>query len=150
MADLDRSISQFPAASALDPSSLLFLSEEDISAASGYQSKYINAGTAAQNILASFLFPLLFDTTAKNAIGAINEVFGLAKYTALTGTITAGSTSVTISSAAILDTSLLDIYTDPLIPIQDAVVPSGGGSVTITVEEQAANVSVLVLVREVS
>ena len=73
MADLDRSISQFPAASALDPSDLLFLSAEDISAASGYQSKYLDAGTIAQNILSNFEFPLLLNTTAKNVIGALNE-----------------------------------------------------------------------------
>lgn len=94
MADLDRSISQFPAASALDPSDLLFLSAEDLSAASGYQSKKLDAGTIAQNILSSFEFPLLLNTTAKNVIGALNE-FKAGGAVVLTGTTTpSGSAGV--------------------------------------------------------
>ena len=136
MADLDRSISQFPAASALDPSDLLFLSAEDLSAASGYQSKKLDAGTIAQNILSSFEFPLLLNTTAKNVIGALNE-FKAGGAVVMTGTTTpSGSAGVDGNVYIKYSTSgNVTTITNLYVKISDAWVEvstgGGGGSSTL-------------------
>ena len=136
MADLDRSISQFPAASALDPSDLLFLSAEDLSAASGYQSKYIDAGTLAQNLLSSFQFPLLLNTTAKNVIGALNE-FKAGGAVVMTGTATPsasdgvdGNVFVKYSTAGNV-TTITNLYVKISGAWEEVSTGGGGGSSTL-------------------
>ena len=136
MADLDRSISQFPAASALDPSDLLFLSAEDLSAASGYQSKYIDAGTLAQNLLSSFQFPLLLNTTAKNVIGALNE-FKAGGAVVMTGTATPsasdgvdGNVFVKYSTSGNV-TTITNLYVKISGAWEEVSTGGGGGSSTL-------------------
>ena len=80
-------------------------------------------------------------TTSDNIIGAINEVAG----TWVTGTLTAGSTSLTLSDASITASSTFDIYTDTF-GIQPVSAVVATGSITLTFLAQASDISVKVRV----
>ena len=81
------------------------------------------------------------NTTDKKIIGAINEVRG----TFVTGTLTAGSTSLTLSDASITTSSTIDIYVSTFgIQPTNAVVATG--SITLTFLAQASDLSVKVRV----
>lgn len=81
------------------------------------------------------------NTSDKKVLGAINEIRG----TFVTGTLTAGSTSITLSDASITTTSTIDIYTDTFgIQPTNAVVATG--SITLTFLAQASDISVKVRV----
>lgn len=68
------------------------------------------------------------------------------KPTVLTGTLTAGSTSITLSSTKIVDGSRLDYYiSNPSIPIRNVTVAVG--SVTLTFDAQSADLGIEVVVR---
>ena len=80
-------------------------------------------------------------TTSDNIIGAINEVAG----TWVTGTLTAGSTSLTLSDASITSSSTFDIYVSDFgIQPTNAVVATG--SITLTFLAQASDITVKVRV----
>ena len=70
---------------------------------------------------------------------------GGASYTDVTGTLTAGQTSITLQDASILTTSTIDIYTDAF-GVNPTGVTVAAGSVTLTFEAQATNVAVKVRV----
>lgn len=70
---------------------------------------------------------------------------GGVSYTDVTGTLTAGSTSVTLSDASITTTSTLDFYTDAF-GVNPTNVSVSTGSVTLTFEAQQSNLSVKVRV----
>ena len=81
------------------------------------------------------------NTSEKKVLGAINEVRG----TFVTGTLTAGSTSITLSDASITTTSTIDIYVSAFgIQPTNAVVATG--SITLTFLAQASDISVKVRV----
>ena len=81
------------------------------------------------------------NTSDKKVLGAINEVRG----TFVTGTLTAGSTSLTLSDASITTTSTFDIYVSTFgIQPTNAVVTTG--TITLTFLAQASNISVKVRV----
>lgn len=63
----------------------------------------------------------------------------------LTGTLTAGQTSLVISDAAITADSLIDIYTDKY-GVNPTNVTSAAGSVTLTFEAQTSNLNVKVVI----
>lgn len=81
------------------------------------------------------------NTSEKKVLGAINEVRG----TFVTGTLTAGSTSITLSDASITTSSTIDIYVSTFgIQPTNAVVATG--SITLTFLAQASDISVKVRV----
>ena len=85
------------------------------------------------------------NTTDKKIIGAINELEARASYTEVTGTLTAGSTSITLSDASITTSSTFDIYVSTFgIQPTNAVVATG--SITLTFLAQASDISVKVRV----
>lgn len=89
--------------------------------------------------------------TATNVQDALDEIVSAipgAGYTLVTGTLTAGQTSVTLSDASILATSYIDVYTDGGVPYVSAV--QSVGSVVLTFDEQASNLAVAVVVRSLS
>lgn len=89
--------------------------------------------------------------TADDVQEAIDEIVASipgAGYTLVTGTLTAGQTSVTLSDASILATSYIDVYTDGGVPYVSAV--QSVGSVALTFEAQASDLSVAVVVRSFS
>ena len=87
------------------------------------------------------------NTTSKNLIGAINEIVqggGGGSWTDLTGTLTAGQTSITIQNNVITTSSTIDIYTDADIDYNSVSVSTG--SITITFDAQSTNLGVKVRV----
>lgn len=83
----------------------------------------------------------VFDATTMNNL----EARIAAIFTDVTGTLTAGSTSVTLSNAAITTSSTLDIYTD-VYGVNPTDVSVSSGSVTLTFEAQESNIGVKVRV----
>ena len=80
-------------------------------------------------------------TTNDSIIGAINELAG----TWVSGTLTAGSTSITLSDASITSNSTFDIYTSTFgIQPTNAIVATG--SITLTFLAQASDITVKVRV----
>lgn len=81
------------------------------------------------------------NTSDKKVLGAINEVRG----TFVTGTLTAGSTSITLSDASITTTSTIDIYVS-VFGIQPTNAVVATGSITLTFLAQASDITVKVRV----
>lgn len=141
MAELDRSVSELDQTTAVPVGSLFFLSVEDQQSSSGYASKKIASENVAIQFLTAYSI-LTLNTDSKNVIGAINEVKG----TELTGTLTAGQTTLSITDAAILTTSTIDIYTD-VFGINPEDVQVTTGSITMTFPVQASNIGVKVVIK---
>lgn len=140
MAELDRTISEFAPSTTIPVGSLFFISVEDLQAASGYDSRKIASENVALQFLSAYSFNGL-NTNSKNVIGSINEVRGKI----LTGTLTAGSTSITISDSSITANSLIEVYNDAGVGWES--ITASSGSVTITFEAQSADMSVEVIVK---
>lgn len=140
MAELDKSLSQLDATTTIPTGTLFFVSIEDLQAASGYSSRKIASENVVSQILTAYSLNAL-NTTSKNIVGAVNELNG----TKLTGTLTAGSTTITFSDAAITSTSLIEVYNDAGIGWESITATTG--SVTITFEEQASDLAVEVIVK---
>ena len=85
------------------------------------------------------------NTASKKIIGAINEVNTKASKVEVSGTLTAGSTSLTLSDASITTTSTIDIYTD-VFGIQPTNAVVATGSITLTFLAQASDITVKVRV----
>ena len=84
-------------------------------------------------------------TTDKTIVGAINEVASTPTYTEVSGTLTAGSTSLTLSDASITSSSTFDIYVSSFgIQPVNAVVATG--SITLTFLAQSSDITVKVRV----
>lgn len=141
MAELDRSLSQMDATTTIPTGSLFFVSVEDQQSTSGYASKKITSENVGNQLLTAYNFNSL-NTTSKNVIGAVNELKG----TELTAVLSAGSTTVTISNAAILTTSTVDIYVDKYrISPEDVTVTTG--QIVLTFAEQASDLNIKVVIR---
>ena len=126
--------------STLQNSDLMALAREDNQSDTGYRSKVTRVDTIAKKVVKETDYSDL-QTTSKNPIGAINEVRG----TFVTGTLTAGSTSITLSDASITTSSTIDIYVSTFgIQPTNAVVATG--SITLTFLAQASDISVKVRV----
>ena len=141
MAELDKSISQLDAAQTLPVGSLFLTSIEDLQSASGYESYKVSSNVVASQFLTAYNFTGL-NTTSKNIVGAVNEVKGKE----VTGTLQAGSTSITLQDAAITTTSTIDIYTD-VFGISPESVSVATGEITITFEAQSSNLGVKVVIK---
>lgn len=141
MADLETTLSELDPTSTIPIGSLLLTSLEDLQAASGYESYKITAGNVANQFMTAYSFNGL-NTTSKNVVGSINEVKGKE----VTGTLLAGSTTITLQDAAITTTSTIDIYTD-VFGISPESVAVATGEITITFEEQAADLGVKVVIK---
>lgn len=88
-----------------------------------------------------------FTTTAKTVQGAINELkeSGGVAWTDITGTLTAGQTSLTLQNAAITESSTIDYYTNVFgVSPTDAVVTNG--QIVLTFEAQSSDLGVKVRV----
>lgn len=141
MAQIDRSISGFPAATEIPAGSLFFVSIEDQESESGYSSFKIASQNVAGQILSAYTISAL-NTTSKNVIGAVNELKG----TEMTSTLLAGQTTVTFLSAAITTSSTIDIYTDKF-GVSPEEVTVAAGQVTIVFEAQSSDLGVKVVIK---
>lgn len=141
MAELDRSLSQLDPTLVIPTGSLLFVSVEDQQSASGYSSRKISSENVGNQLLTAYNYNTL-NTTAKNPIGAINELKGKE----LTSTLTAGQTTVTFSDAAITTSSTIDIYVDKYgISPEDVTVTAG--QVQIIFEVQSSDLGIKVVIK---
>ena len=131
MAENDKKISQFGSSNTFPIGSLILASLEDQNSESGYSSFKIESSVVASQMLGAYGFPLaLTKTAAKTILGALEEI----AYKTLTGTLTAGQTSVTISDAAITTTSdFVILYDKYSIAADDVTVTTG--SMTFTFSE---------------
>lgn len=112
--------------------------------ASGGVSEQVSAAQIAEYAGATYAHNNL-DTVADTLVGAVNEVNG--KFgVALTGTLTAGNTTLTLSNASILTTSTIDIYTDTW-GVNPTDVTVSAGTIVLTFDEQENNVAVKVVVK---
>ena len=140
MAESDKKISQLDAASAIPIGTLFVASLDDGN--SGYISKKVDSSVLASDVLSSYTWPLaLTKTSSKNVLGALNEI----AYKELTGTLTAGSTSLVISDASITTSSTIDIFAD-VYGVSPESVTVATGSVTMTWEARESDLSVKVRV----
>ena len=146
MADLTPlKLSNMIAAGVLQPGDLLYIGAVDSGSDTGYASRQLLASELAAALMNTFSYPLLLTkTAAKNIAGAINEI--AAKY--VTGTLTAGSTSITLSDASITATSKLRFYSDIWGLYPNAAPVVSAGSVTLTFAAQQTDASIIVEVRE--
>lgn len=90
--------------------------------------------------------------TADDVQEAIDEVVSMlpsgSGYKLVTGTLTAGQTTVTLSDASILATSYIDVYTADGTGYSSAV--QSVGSVVLTFSAQASDLDVAIVVRQLS
>ena len=83
--------------------------------------------------------------TADDVQSAIDEVAGNLG-TVLTGTLTAGNTSLTLTDSAITTTAMYDFYTD-VFGVNPTAVTVSTGSITLTFEARQADLNVKVVIR---
>ena len=81
---------------------------------------------------------LVYFKTGCEPIARLIEAYGIE--TEVAGTLTAGQTSITLTSNAITTNSTIDVYTDADVDYNSISVSTG--SVTITFEAQASNMKV--------
>lgn len=126
----------------LNSTDVFALAQEDAGSETGFTSKVCRLLALASKMLKGIDYSTDLNTTSKNVFGAINEVNG----TAITGTLTAGQTSLTLSDAAIETTSTIDYYTDIFgVSPTNAVVTTG--QIVLTFPEQASDLGVKVVVK---
>lgn len=142
MAEQDKKVSALVSTEDVAAGDLLLATIEDQQEASGYSSRRITLANFARCVLNVLQFPLLLTkTTSKSVIGAINEI----GYTELSGTLTAGQTSLTISNAVITTSNTFDIFAS-VYGVAPETVTVATGSITLTFEEQASDLGVKVRV----
>ncbi len=128
----------------LQNTDLFALAREDNTSETGYRSKVARVDAMSKKVVNETDYSQL-QTTDKKIIGAINEVNAKASKVDITGTLTAGSTSITLSDASITTTSTIDIYTD-VFGIQPTNASVATGSITLTFLAQASDITVKVRV----
>lgn len=123
---------------------LVEISAVNTSSQTGYSSVKATITQLANKIVNNILYSADLVTTAKTIIGAINELAsGGGAWTDVTGTLTAGSTSITLQDASITTSSTIEVYTDTF-GVNPTNVAVATGSVTLTFEAQANNLGVKV------
>ena len=145
MAESDKKISQLDLAVSFPVGSLIVASLEDEHSGSGYASFKVPSELLASELLSSYSWPLLLNTTSKSVTGAINELNGKVYQVEVSGTLFAGSTSIGFLDAAITTSSVIDIYTDKYGVSPDSVTVSTG-RVDMTFSAQASDLGVKVRV----
>lgn len=84
-------------------------------------------------------------TDVQNAIDELSyEISNISFWTDVTGTLTAGQTSITLSNAAITTTSTIEVFNDLDVPYNSKTLSTG--SITLTFDAQQSNMSVKVRV----
>lgn len=141
MAELDRSLSQMDATTTIPTGSLLFVSVEDQESASGYSSKKITSENVGNQLLTAYSYNLL-NTSAKNPIGAINELKGKE----FSGIILAGGNKIVFQDASITTFSTVDIYTN-VYGVNPIDVSVSNGEITITFDTLESNLGVKVVIK---
>ena len=126
-------------ASSLNPTDVFAIAQENVSSPTGYDSKATKLLAIANKILKGIDYSSDLKTTSDNIIGALNELNG----TWLTGTLTAGLTSITFNDASIDTTSTIDVYTDTF-GVNPTNMVATSAQLVLTFPAQASDVSVKV------
>lgn len=135
-----KSISQLTTATDVDNNDLFEIAHPDTGSATGYVSNKQSLAAIADHIAREVNYPSL-ETTSKALVGAVNELKGVE----LTGTLTAGSTSISFNDAAITTSSTIDLYTD-VYGVNPSAVVVTTGNIALTFEAQSVNIGVKVRV----
>lgn len=144
MAEQDMKISDLTTTTEVAASDLAIATISDPDNEGSFLSRKITFGNLAAAFLNAFSFPLLITkTVSKTIIGALNEI----SFKEFSTTLTAGSTTVTISDALITASSMIDVWVDSSTPIAYESIVATTGSVTITFEAQSADLPVKVRVK---
>lgn len=85
----------------------------------------------------------IYSRTASELLG---DIGAMAAPTVVTGTLTAGATSVTLSDSAITTSSVIDVYTN-VFGVNPANVEVSSGKVILTFEAQSSEVQIRIEVR---
>lgn len=133
-------ISEMPTTSSLNESDNFEISQETSSQT--FVSAKTSLLTIANKIASAINFTSALSTNSKTLTGAINEAAG----TFVSGTLTAGSTSITLSSNSITSNSRLDPYTS-VYGVNPTNMSATTGSVTLTFEAQSNDITVGVEVK---
>lgn len=135
-------ISDLTQANELTNNDLIEVSTVDTLSETGFSSVKATLVQIATKILKGIQFASDLFTTDKTIVGAINEVRGVI----LTSTLTAGSTTLTISDNSITTDSTIDIYTNTyrVSPSDVSVI---AGSITLTFSAQANDINVKVVIK---
>ena len=123
---------------------LLAIAHVDQNSTTGYNSMTVTPNQLGAHAVEDQTFVNL-QTNQKTVEGDINELKnGKLTVTDLTGTLLAGQTSLTISNAAITTTSIIEVFNDLDVPYNSKTLLTG--SITLTFDEQASDMSVMVRV----
>lgn len=76
----------------------------------------------------------------------LSDIGGAAKPTVVTGTLSAGSTSLTLSNSAITTDSVIDIYTS-VYGVNPTAISVSAGSITLTFNAQSSAVNIRIEVK---
>lgn len=123
-------------------SDLLLIASYTQQGETGYTSLSVTPNQIGAHAVESMTFANL-QTASKTVEGAINEIKGAisgSTWTDVTGTLTAGSTSITLQSAVITTNSTVEIYTADGTPWNTISVATG--SVTVTFDAQQSDLGV--------
>lgn len=143
MASADRSITQFDAGTLTEDS--LFVAA-DVNAGTGYANGKHSASALGAGLCGDGFTYNALETGNKSIFAAINELNTIGAYLTVSGTLTAGQTSITLSDNRITADSLIDIYTS-IYGINPVTASVSSGSVTLTFEAQASDMLVAVNIK---
>ena len=146
MADpVDYKLSEIASASTLGDNDLMYLAHYD-SQEQNYASQKTTVATLGAKIAEGVTYNDLQvpSGTAKQLVPAINYAISKTGWTDVTGTLSAGSTSITLSDASITTTSTIEVFTDPELEYNSLTVATG--SVTLTFDAQSSSLGVKVRV----
>lgn len=146
MADGDKYISNLPIVSQFSSSDLMYLAIPNSASDYGYTLCKMTSAELGDYLNDSLSYSSKLQTTAKNIIGAINEVAqSSGGGISIVDTLEAGETTITFNNVAITSNSTIDYYTSVFgVSPTNAVVSTG--SVTLTFDSQANDIDVKVVI----
>ena len=136
----DYRISDLTTVSAISDADLMELSAVNPASDTGYSSMKMPITALASKLLGGTQYAADLQTAAKTIFGAINEVAGIV----LSGTLTAGQTSITFTDASITSSSTLDNVWTEDFGVKPTNIVITAGSITLTFESQASDIGVKV------
>lgn len=136
----DYRISDLTTVSAISDADLMELSAVNPASDTGYSSMKMPITALASKLLGGTQYAADLQTAAKTIFGAINEVAGIV----LSGTLTAGQTSITFTNAAITASSTLANVWINVFGVYPTDIVITDGSITLTFESQASDLGVKV------
>lgn len=136
----DYRISDLTTVSAISDADLMELSAVNSASDTGYSSMKMTIIALASKLLGGTQYAADLQTAAKTIFGAINEVAGIV----LSGTLTAGQTSITFTNAAITASSTLANVWINEFGVYPTDIVITDGSITLTFESQASDLGVKV------